>query len=131
GQGNAASLVEEQSLTTRLIDEVQREQGTLSAIFYHLERDAPVDRTEIVCQLDEADRHIDQILSSLPGARDPLWEEFRSAATAFSSEARRLLASRKDQISSSQDLLQRHQQVMAIVSTLIAPSHNKATSAQS
>src|SRR5262245_27492035 len=130
-QANAASLVEEQSLTTRLIDEVQREQGTLSAIFYHLERDPSVDRSEILRQLDEADRHIEQILSSVPGAREALWEEFRNASTAFSSEARRLLASRKDQIPSSRELLHRHQQVIAIVAKLIAASHEKANVAQS
>jgi signal transduction histidine kinase len=130
-QANAASLVEEQSLTTRLIDEVQREQGTLSAIFYHLERDPSVDRFEILRQLDEADRHIEQILSSLPGAREALWEEFRSASAAFSSEARRLLTSRKDQIPASRELLHRHQQVMAIVARLIAASHEKANAAES
>jgi len=130
-QANAASLVEEQSLTTRLIDEVQREQGTLSAIFYDLERDPPVDRSEILRQLDEADRHIEQILSSIPGAREALWDEFRSASTAFSSEARRLLASSKDQIPSSRALLHLNQQVMAIVARLIAASHEKANAAQS
>src|SRR5437867_2522835 len=62
---NSASLVEEQLVTTRLIDEVQREQGTLSAVFYHLEHDRDsVDRAGILLQLDEADNHIGRIVSS-------------------------------------------------------------------
>ncbi len=124
---NAASLVEEQLVTTRLIDEIQREQGTLSAVFYHLVQ-APesVDRAAILAQLNEADTHIDQIVSSIRGTQEPLWEDLQSAATTFSQEARRLLASENQAIISSRDLLRRHQQVLSIVSRLIAASHEKA-----
>ena len=88
---NAASLVEEQFVTTRLIDEVQREQGTLSAVFYHMEQGSDsVDRAGILSQLNEADKNIDRIVSSIPGRREILWEDLRTAATSFSQEAHRL-----------------------------------------
>src|SRR5213594_4085586 len=128
---NAASLVEEQFVTTRLIDEVQREQGTLSAVFYHMEQGSDsVDRAGILSQLNEADKNIDRIVSSIPGPREILWEDLRTAATSFSQEAHRLLSSRSTAITSSRDLLGRHQQVLSIVARLIAASHEKANIAR-
>jgi len=126
-QESATSLFEEQLVTTRLIDELQREQGTLSAVFYHLEQGPEsVDREAILAQLNTADEHIDRIISSMAASRDPLWGELRSASASFSAAARHLLASPGGAPVSSHELLRRHDQVIAIVTKLIATSHDKA-----
>src|ERR1017187_5552450 len=58
-QENANSLVREQSLTNRLIDELHSQQTTLSEVFSVLARDPDsVDYYKIMSQLDEADRDI-------------------------------------------------------------------------
>ena len=68
-QQNAASLVREQAVTNRLIDELHRQQTSLSEVFSVLARDPDsLDYVHILQQLDEADRDIDRI--SAEGAQD-------------------------------------------------------------
>src|SRR5690349_4971484 len=56
---NAARLVEQQSLTNHLIDELQRQQTSLREVFSVLARDPDsVDAGRILAQLDEAGRNI-------------------------------------------------------------------------
>src|ERR1019366_8042582 len=73
---NATSLVREQSLSNRLIDELHSQQTALSEVFSVLERDPDsVDYYKIMSQLDEADRDIARI--SGEGARTAeydLWQ---------------------------------------------------------
>jgi hypothetical protein len=59
---NAEDLVREQSVTNRLIDELQSQQTSLSEVFSLLARDPDsVDYDKIMAQLNEADRDIDRI----------------------------------------------------------------------
>src|SRR4051794_7004410 len=52
---NAAALVREQMVTTRLISEVQQERNAINAVFYNLGREPDkVDREKVLAQLDEA-----------------------------------------------------------------------------
>src|SRR3954451_21096792 len=92
-QENAASLVREQTLTNRLIDELHSQQTTLSEVFSVLARDPDsVDYDHIMAQLDEADRDIGRISAEgSQTAEARLWERLNRSSTNFSSEARRLL----------------------------------------
>src|ERR1035437_3146587 len=70
-QTNATSLVREQSLTNRLIDELHSQQTALSEVFSGRARDrGSVDYYRIMTQLDEADRDIAIGLIQL--AHDPV-----------------------------------------------------------
>jgi signal transduction histidine kinase len=129
---NVADLVRGQMITSHLIDETQRESGTLSAIFHRLARDPDsVNRDEILDQLDETDEHIEKIIATTPGMPDqPLWHDLLNAATQFSTEARRLLAMEDAPTLSSRELVQRHEQVISVVSKLLAASYRRAIADQ-
>src|SRR5271166_2439828 len=74
-QQNAASMVREQAVTNRLIDELHKQQTSLSEVFSILARDPDsVDYDRIMSQLDEAGRDIDRIAAE--GGQTPeraLW----------------------------------------------------------
>lgn len=131
-RASAEDLAGEQVVTNRLIDEIHREQGALNAVFTNLNQQPDsVDRDDILSQLNEADRVIEQIVAAGSGTKDePLWKELRLAATAFSSEARRLLAVEDAESLFSNDLLERHEQVIEIVRSLIARGSERSTQAQ-
>ncbi|HEU0122798.1 MAG TPA: ATP-binding protein [Bryobacteraceae bacterium] len=129
---SAENLAGEQVVTNRLIDEIHREQGALNAVFTNLSQEPDsVDRDQILSQLNEADRVIELIVATGSGTKDePLWKELRRAATAFSSEARRLLAVEDAESLFSYDLLERHEQVIEIVRKLIASGSERSSQAQ-
>jgi signal transduction histidine kinase len=131
-QASAERLAGEQVVTNRLIDEIHREQGALNAVFTNLSQEPDsVDRDQILSQLNEADRVIEQIVATGSGTKDePLWKELRQAATAFSGEARRLLAVEDAESLFSYDLLERHEQVIEIVRKLIARGSERSSQAQ-
>lgn len=129
---SAEAVQGEQVLTNRLIDEIYREQGALNAVFNNLSQgpDA-VDRDKILSQLNEADRVIEQVVAAGRGTKDdPLWRELRDSTTAFSSEARRLLAVEDAESLFSYDLLERHEQVIEIVRKLIASGSARSSQTQ-
>ena len=85
-QANAASLVREQSVTNRLIDELHSQQTSLSEVFSVLARDPDsVDYDRIMSQLDEADRDIDRISAEgAQTAESRLWKRLSSPSMDFS-----------------------------------------------
>src|SRR5438045_5571927 len=89
-QRNAASIVREQSVTSRLIDELHSQQTTLSEVFSVLARDPDsVDYDHIMSQLEEADRDIQRISSEgAQTAESGLWERLQRHSADFSNEAR-------------------------------------------
>ncbi len=131
-RASAERLAGEQVVTNRLIDEIHREQGALNAVYNNLSQEPDsVDRDDILSQLNEADRVIEQIVATGSGTKDePLWKELRTAATAFSAEARRLLAVEDAESLFSYDLLERHEQVIEIVRKLIARGSERSAQAQ-
>jgi signal transduction histidine kinase len=131
-QENAATLVEEQDETSDLIDEVQRERMTLSAVFYDLvENPEAVDREKMLSQLKAVSENVKEIASEAEDTPEAaLARELRQATEGFSAEARRVLASDKVPTRLSRDLLRRHQQVVSIVGRLIASNEQKARAAQ-
>jgi signal transduction histidine kinase len=131
-QENAANLVREQSLSTRLIDELHSQQTTLSEVFSVLARDPDsVDYYKIMSQLDEADRDIARISSE--GSRtseDDLWKRLNQSSLEFSTEARRLLAAEHPETFSSIDLFRFHGAFTSIVARLLETEYRKLNDAQ-
>ena len=128
---SAARLVSEQNVTGRLLNEIQREQRTLSAIFYKLARSSDVDRDQVWTELDTADEEIERLVDQAAGTPDEaVWQEFRAAAGAFSAEARRLLEIEDSPTLASRDLFRRHEQVISIAGKLISSGYERAVEAQ-
>ncbi len=129
---SAGALVSEQVVTTRLIDEIQREQGALSAVFHLLsEGSESLDRDRILERLDAAGASIHRVVTTAAeGPEEPLWRELDTAVLLFSNEARRFLGVHLERAPSSRELVARHEEVLGIVSRLIAESQRRATAIQ-
>ncbi|HLK67197.1 MAG TPA: ATP-binding protein [Bryobacteraceae bacterium] len=129
---NAASLVREQSVTNRLIDELHSQQTSLSEVFSLLSRDPDsVDTDRILSQLDEADRDIDRI--STEGAQTPdsrLWARLKQTSIDFSNEARHLLTSEDIETYATIDLFRDHEAFISVVARLIEGEYRKVSAAQ-
>jgi signal transduction histidine kinase len=132
---SAELLAGEQVVTSRLLDEIHREQGALNAVFTNLNQEPDsVDRDEsdeILSELTEADRVIEQVVATGSGTKDePLWKELRLVAIGFSAEARRLLAVEDAESLFSNDLLARHEEVIEVIRKLIARGSERSAQAQ-
>jgi hypothetical protein len=86
---SAGALVRNQLVTTRLIEELQREQDTVNAAFYKISSDPEAtDRDRLLSQLDGADKAIQRMLQEMSGTvEEPLWRDLSRATVEFSSEA--------------------------------------------
>jgi len=128
-QRTASQLAEDQYLQMSLIDEVQREQGALSGIFYRLAGDPDsLDTAKILNQISTIEQNLLQILSMAPLEKPdgPAWRKLEAGSTGFAFEARRLLARENPPTFFSRELLRRHEEVVATVAQLIRSSHRKA-----
>ncbi len=129
---NAAQLIQEQQSTNRLLEEVHRQQASLSEVFSILARDPDsVDYGAILAQLDEANRNIDRIVAE--GAQTPqrrLYDQLRQTSLAFSAEARRLLSVDEPETFSSLDLFRDHEAFTSVVAKLIESSYRRTVAAQ-
>ena len=131
-QENASSLVREQAVTNRLIDELQQQQRTLTEVFSILARDPDsVDYDHIMGQLAEADRDIGRI--SAEGAataeRDQ-WSRLQTAALTFSGETRRLLMDENIESYATVELFRDHEAFVSVVERLIGAEYRKVSAAQ-
>jgi signal transduction histidine kinase len=130
-QSSAASLVREQAVANRLIDEVQRQQAAIHDIFSVLARDPDYIDLQILKQLDETDQNIDRIAAE--GEATPerrLWGQLKRSSHEFSLEARRLLNAEEPETFASRDLFRLHGEVVSVISRLIGQSYRKVTAAQ-
>ena len=131
-KASAARLVQEQQSTNRLLEEVHRQQANLTDVFSILARDPDtVDYRGILAQLDEAGRNIDRIVAE--GKQTPqhlLYEQLRQTSSAFSAEARRLLAVEEPETFSSEALFRDHEEFISVVAKLIESSYHRAVVAQ-
>jgi signal transduction histidine kinase len=131
-QENSADIVHNGLVTTRLIDELQREQDTLNAAFNKLARGPELsERERLLAQLDEADQAVERIVAEASGTpQAALWRQLSSAVQGFSSEARRLLVRKSVPTYTSRDLLRHHEEVTAIVARMIANNSSRTLAAQ-
>lgn len=129
---SAARLVAEQQATNRLLEEVRRQQASLTEVFSVLARDPDsVDAGQILSQLDEADRNIDRLVAE--GAQTPqgrLFAQLRLTSAAFSAEARRLLSVDEPETFLSQALFRDHDAFISVVAKLIEANYRRAVAAQ-
>ena len=124
---NALSLVSDQLVISRLLDDVEREQEVLNSVFYRLSRTPEVvDRERVLADLDQTDRDVEDLF------RDPTiaegqdtWRGLVEAIGEFSAEARRLLAQRTVGPDSTRNLFIRHEQVTAMVASLVDLSYQR------
>jgi signal transduction histidine kinase len=132
-QENSAEIVHNGLVTTRLIDELQREQDTLNAAFYKLSRGTELtERERLLAQLDEADQAVERIVTEAAGTpQAELWRQLSVAVKGFSSEARRLLLRKNVPVATSRDLLRRHEEVTTIVGKMVAGNYSRTLAAQS
>ena len=131
-QSTARGLLREQSVSRRLIDELQNQQTSLSEVFGILARDPDsIDYSHILSQLDEADRDIDRIASEGGQTREyVLWERLRRSSYEFSREARRLLAVEDPETFQSIDLFRYHGAFASVVARLLEVEYAKLNAAQ-
>ncbi len=125
---STANLVESQLTLTRLLDEVEREQEALNAVFYRLSRSPDnVDRAQILTALDATGKQVAGLVEKARGGPDELeWNALERAVVDFSSEARQLLAGKRTDGASSRDLFSRHEDVTAVVAHLADLSYARA-----
>ncbi len=131
-QRDAANLVREQSVTNRLIDELHRQQTSLSDVFSVMARDPDsLDYIHILQQLDEADRDLDRI--SAEGAKTPehdLWTRLKQSSAQFSQEARRILEVDAPETFAPTELFRDHEAFTSVVAKLIEAEYRKVSAAQ-
>ena len=129
---NAASIVTEQAVSGRLIDELHSQQTTLTEVFSVLARDPDsVDYGHIMSQLEEADHDIQHI--SEEGAKTPerdLWARLQRNSSDFSNEARRLLSADYPETFSSIDMFRFHGAFTSVVARLLEVEYRKVNAAQ-
>ena len=125
---STANLVESQLTLTRLLDEVEREQEALNAVFYRISRSPDnVDRAQILAALDATGKQVAGLVEKARGGPDELeWNALERAVVDFSSEARQLLAGKRTDGASSRDLFSRHEDVTAVVAHLADLSYARA-----
>jgi signal transduction histidine kinase len=134
-RSRVARLVEDQLVTTALVDEVQREQNAFSAVFYDLAGDGDsLNRGRVLSQVNSIESHIRRVVSigrQKTVGRSDLWIDLQNASIAFAAEARRLLGMAGSGSLSSRELFRRHEQVLAAVAQLIRASHDQASQTRS
>jgi signal transduction histidine kinase len=125
---SAAALVADQLVITRLLGEVEGEQGALTASYDRLSRTSDtVDRSQVMADLNQTDREIDELVDRESDGPDrQIWLNLRGATRDFSDEARDLLNRKKSPEVSSRDLFIRHEAVTAVVATLVELSYRRA-----
>jgi len=131
-QSTARNLLREQSVSSRLIDELHSQQTSVSEVFGILARDPDsVDYNRMIAQLDEADRDIDRICSEgeQTGER-ALWARLRNSSSDFSHEARRLLSADDPETYQSLDLFRYHGAFAGVVTRLLEAEYGKLNAAQ-
>ncbi len=131
-QQNAANLVSEQAVTNGLIDELHRQQTSLSDVFSSMARDPDsLDYMQILSQLDAADRDIDRICAE--GAKTPerdLWARLKQTSVQFSEEARRILAEDQPETFAPRELFRDHEAFISVVAHLVEADYRKVNAAQ-
>jgi signal transduction histidine kinase len=129
---NSADIVHSGLVTTRLINELQREQDTLNATFTKLSQGTELsERERLLAQLDDADQAVERIVTEASGTpQADLWRQLSTAVQGFASEARRLLVRKNVATYASRDLLQHHEEVTAIVARIIANNSSRTQAGQ-
>ena len=130
---NAEKLVGEQLQVARLLNEVQAEQDTQTAVLHQLLRKSSAkDRESLLLRLDETDRALER--AALGAANTPereLWLKLQKKALLFSRDTRELLTAK---VEISEAVLERlfltHDEVVALVHQLLNASSSRISATE-
>ncbi|MCU1273339.1 MAG: Integral rane sensor signal transduction histidine kinase, partial [Bryobacterales bacterium] len=128
-ESGAARLVEEQRATLRLIDEIQRNEDSLSAVFYAL-ASAPerTNRAALLESLETRERAIRRTINSgRAAADDQLWSNVNNSAEAFIAEGRRILRTGEPP---REVFYRRHEELITTLAELASSHFDAAAAAQ-
>ena len=130
---NTASVVGEQLLVARLLNEVQAEQDTQTAVLHQLmhKRDS-LDRQELLKRLEATDLALDRAAASSASSPEASrWVELRSKAKSFSADARKLLSINGELPNLPLDrLFANHDEVVDLVHELLTLSGSRVSAAE-
>ena len=128
-ESGAARLVEGQRSTLRLIDEIQREEDSLSAVFYELAaKTNPENRVELLKKLETLEQAIRHTMEAgLQSGDVRLWTEVKNAVEKFISEGRAVLRSRQ---APPVTFFRSHEELISTLGALAADSFDAAARAQ-
>jgi signal transduction histidine kinase len=131
-QDNARDVLREQSVSRRLIGELQNQQTSLSEVFGILARDPDsIDYNRLIAQLDEADSDIDRIVrQGERTAEHALWTRLGASSADFSHEARRILSVDEPETYQSLDLFRYHGAFASVITRLLEAEYGKLSAAQ-
>jgi signal transduction histidine kinase len=125
---SAAELVNNQLVTARLLDEVEREQRVLNEALYRLSS-APdsVDRERVLADLDQTDNEVRKMVADARGGpNEEAWNNLERAVLDFSTQARQVLSQKTVPGPSSRDLFFRHESVTSVVARLVDLTYARA-----
>jgi signal transduction histidine kinase len=130
-RSTAADLAREQALTTRLIDEIQREHAFVNHLLSRLRGSNRRQRRDLLAELDQVDGRFNELVKEAAtlGVADQ-WTEPAAAARAFFVEARRVLASPVLESAEVEDLWSRHEELLAQVVRLVELSSARVASVE-
>ncbi|MBS1828731.1 MAG: sensor histidine kinase [Acidobacteria bacterium] len=130
-QYHAESLLREQALAARLMEEIRDEQAVLNSVVLQLANEPQSRNTEqLLRRLSEADATLSQIAREAGSRpRAPLWRSLSESAEAFSAEARRLIGRTDINNESLRPLIHHHQRVVELTDKLSEASSQRALSA--
>jgi signal transduction histidine kinase len=119
-ESDASRFVLEQQATARLIDEVQNEEGDLSAVFYALATGGEKDREALLKRIDALEAALRRTIEAgSASGSSPLWNDVRKAADLFIEQGRTAVRSQQ---SPSAAFYTRHQNLLAAIAELAASS---------
>ena len=130
-RASAQDLMRRESVTNRLIEELQQQQASLTGIFTLMARDPDTVDLEILEQLDTTQHHLERIIAE--GEQTPqraVWRQLRRASTAFLTEARRLLNEPEVETFASRELFRVHGEFVSVIGKLIEASYREVIAAQ-
>jgi len=120
-RSTTAELLDEQVRIQDLLDAVLREQRAINAIYAGFAKQPEqLDHEQLLSQLESSDRDIENIAAD--AADEPaqaLWQDLYKAVTHFSHEARSILDDRSGKVRPLRQLIDSHQNVLALVDKLV------------
>ncbi len=130
-QFHAESLLREQAIAAKLMEEIRDEQAVLNSVVLQLAHEPQSPNAgELLRRLTAADETLNQIAHDAGNRpRAPLWRNLSESAEAFSAEARRLIGRPDIDSVSLRPLIHHHQKVVELTEKLSEASSQRALTA--
>ncbi len=131
-ESNTAELVKEQLLASRLLNDVQAEQDTLTAVLHEMSRrPETLDPPGMLHRLDDADASLERMISGAANTPEAaIWRQLSREVRAFSTEARVFLESGRQTEERLDRLFAIHDDAARLVHRLLAESSRRVARAE-